>query len=200
MKQPTPQCVRDFWAHMQKEYGSIIVPKADSEVMKLVAGLLNLIDIQDDDVFMKRFTTTLGNRIYIPFEIGVPGIYDLWDQICVCVHEHQHIVQGQREGWMTFGSRYLVSPSYRANYEAEAYGCNMELEFWHAGAGFNPYLYGIRRVEGLKNYGCKPEHIEQAKQTINLRANLLTLGGVENETTQCALAWLNEHAPELSGL
>jgi hypothetical protein len=187
---------------MQKEYGSDVVPKADSELMKLVAGFLDVTDILDDEAFMERFTTTLHNNIYIPFGIGVvQANRSLWSQIRTCVHEHQHIEQGNREGWLTFGGQYLTSKANRANYEAEAYGCDMEMEFWHRGAGFDPRAYGTRRVETLKNYGCgSPVYISQAKQTIALRADVLKQGGVENKCSQLAIAWLNEHAPHLCGL
>jgi hypothetical protein len=200
MSEPTQQQVRSFWAYLQKQYGSQVVQKADSELMKLVAGFLDVVDIQDDEVFLKRFTTTLINRIYIPFELGVPGTYSLWGQIRLCVHEHQHIEQGQREGWIKFGGEYLTSPSRRANYEAEAFGCDMEMQYWREGSSFNAKAYGQRRVEVLKMYGCKPEHIEQAKQAITIRADVLLQGGVENKCSQFAIAWLNKNAPELCGL
>jgi hypothetical protein len=199
MTEPTKAVVVAFWEYMQGEYGSEVIPKADSELMKLVAKFLDVAGIQDDETFMTRFTTTLHNNIYVPYEIG-GSTRRLWSQIRTCVHEHQHIEQGEREGWITFGGRYLTSPSFRANYEAEAFGCDMELEYWRQGQGFDPHAYGTRRVEVLKMYGCKPEHIEQAKQTISLRADVLLQGGVENKCSQLAMAWLNEHAPELCGL
>lgn len=200
MSEPTQQLVLDFWAHMQKEYGSDVIQKADSDLMKLVAKFLDVAGIQDDETFMTRFTTTLHNNIYIPFTLGDPSTRSLWSQIRLCVHEHQHIEQGQREGWIKFGGEYLTSPSYRANYEAEAFGCDMEMEYWRQGTGFDAKAYGQRRVEVLKMYGCKPEHIEQAKQTIALRADVLVQGGLENKCSQLAVAWLNVNAPELCGL
>jgi len=197
--EPTPVVVRNFWDFMSEGYESDVIPKADSELMKLVAGFLDVTGILDDETFMENFTTTLHNNIYIPFEIGDPK-RDLWSQIRTCVHEHQHIEQGNRDGWIEFGGLYLTSPAFRANYEAEAYGCDMELEFWRQGQSFDAKAYGQRRVETLKNYGCKPEHIEQAKQTIAIRAGVLAQGGLENKCSQLAVAWLNQHAPELCGL
>jgi len=202
MNEPTPELVKSFWAYMQGEYDSDVIQKADSDLMKLVAKFLDVASIQDDETFMSRFTTTLHNNIYIPFELGVVPDqgYSLWGQICLCVHEHQHIEQGNREGWVKFSGEYLTSPASRANYEAEAFGCNMEMEYWRNGTNFNAKAYGQQRVEVLSMYGCKPEHIEQAKQTITIRAEVLLQGGMENKCTQLAVAWLNEHAPELCGL
>jgi hypothetical protein len=187
---------------MQTKYDSNVIQKADSELMKLVAKFLDVAGIQDDETFMTRFTTTLHNNIYIPFELGVVPAqgYSLWGQIRLCVHEHQHIEQGQREGWIKFGGEYLTSPSYRANYEAEAFGCDMELQYWREGTSFNALAYGQRRVEVLKMYGCKHEHIEQAQQTIAIRAGVLLQGGLENKCSQLAVSWLNQHAPQLCGL
>jgi hypothetical protein len=200
MSEPTPELVKNFWAYMQAQYGSEVVQKADSNLMKLVAKCLDIANIQDDAVFMKRFTTTLIKTIYIPFELGTTDTRSLWSQIRLCVHEHQHIEQGEREGWPTFTVQYLTDPAFRANFEAEAFGCDMEMEYWRQGTGFDPLAYGQKRVEVLKLYGCKPEHIEQAKQTIALRADVLVQGGVENKCSQLAIDWLNTHAPELCGL
>jgi hypothetical protein len=200
MSEPTSDVVKGLWAYMQQEYGSDLIQKADSTLMKLIAKFLDVAGIQDDDEFMKDFTTTLHNNIYIPFELGDTSTRSLWSQIRLCVHEHQHIEQGQRDGWIKFGGRYLTSPAHRANYEAEAYGCDMELEYWHRGTSFDAKAYGQRRVEVLSSYGCKTQHVEQAKQTIAIRADVLVRGGLENKCSQLAIAWLNEHAPELCGL
>jgi hypothetical protein len=200
MSEPTKQHVLDFWAYMQAQYGSDVIQKADSDLMKLVAQFLDVAGIQDDETFMTRFTTTLHNNIYIPFVLGTIDTRSLWSQIRLCVHEHQHIEQGNREGWVTFGGQYLTSPAFRANFEAEAFGCDMEMEYWRQGQSFDALAYGQRRVEVLKMYGCKPEHVEQAKQTIAIRAGVLLRGGVENKCSQLAFDWLNTHAPELCGL
>lgn len=201
MIEPTPATVEAFWKHMCQAFDSTVVPKASSEVMHLVAGFLDVVGIQDNEVFMKHFTTTLGKRIYIPFKVGVPGIYRLWDQLRICVHEHQHIEQGERDGWIIFGGRYLTSPSYRANYEAEAFGCDMEMEYWHRGPhGFSAHAFGYQRALSLENYGCRPEHVEQARQSLDIRAGIVMQGGVESKASQVAITWLNEHVPELSSL
>lgn len=191
--------VKAFWKHMQGEYNSKVIPKAEAADMKLVATFLDALGIQDDDVFMNRFTTTIKRRIYIPFEVGVANkYYDLWGQIVVCVHEHQHIEQGDRDGWLTFGGQYLTSSSHRANYEAEAYGCNLEMNAWRAGTTIDFDAMSDRYAKGLKNYGCSAEDIEQARKALTLRARVVAAGGVENRASQRAMAWLNEFAPELS--
>lgn len=189
-----PETVKEFWAYMQSQYHSNVVAKNDSAVMEAAAALLEALKIQDKETFLKRFTTTLGRTIYIPFEIGVENeYYSLWGQVRVCVHEHQHIEQGDRDGWVIFGGRYLTSTSYRANYEAEAYGCDMEMEFWVDNMSTQELVeFGNQRAEGLRNYGCKEEDIEQAKQVLSLRAALVAQGVVETRSSQRAIEWLEK--------
>jgi hypothetical protein len=107
------------------------------------------------------------------------------------------VEQGDRDGWVTFGGHYVTSTSYRANYEAEAYGCDMEMEFWRHGATFDLIAFGNSRAEGLRNYGCKEEDIEQAKQVLAIRAGIVIQGGIETRSAQRAIEWLEKNAPEL---
>lgn len=190
----TSQLVKDFWSYMQGVFGSCVEQKNEAAIMTIAAALLNTLKIQNKDQFMRGFVTTLYNTIYIPFEIGINDErWDLWDQICVCVHEHQHIEQGERDGWVTFVSRYLTSSSYRASYEAEAYGCNLEMEFWRTGK-----IIDIgARVSSLKNYGCKDDDIEMAKHILDFRAEVVSKGVVENKSSVTAIEWLDVHAGSL---
>ncbi|MCJ7759715.1 hypothetical protein MUP59_01035 [Candidatus Bathyarchaeota archaeon] len=190
----TPQLVKDFWSYMQGVFGSCVEQKNEAAVMKMAVALLSVLKIQNKDQFMKDFVTTLYNTIYIPFEIGInDDHWDLWDQICVCVHEHQHIVQGERDCWVTFVSRYLTSTSFRAGYEAEAYGCNLEMEFWRTGKIIDTGA----RVFSLKNYGCKDDDIEMAKRILDVRAEVVRQGVVENKSSITAIKWLDVHADSL---
>lgn len=192
----TPEQVKDFWAFMQKEYGSKVVQKDDSLTMKAAAELLNALGIQDKETFMKTFTTTLYETIYIPFELGVEepgGHYTLWSQIRVCVHEHQHIVQGNRDGWPVFASRYLASSSYRAGYEAEAFGSDMEMEYWKT----KQIIDIPSRAAILKSYGCSTTDIDMTVSMLKIRATMVSHGTVLNPTSLAAIKWLDEHVPGL---
>ena len=83
---------------MQDHFRTSVINKSSALEMQLVARGLEALGIQRKDRFLKNFTTTIGRRIYTPFEVGSPkGGWDLWHQIVICVHEHQHVVQ-QREG------------------------------------------------------------------------------------------------------
>jgi len=196
----TSQRVRDFWLHMQNEFGSSVVQKDESAVMKAAASLLDVLDIQDKEQFMKDFVTTLHRTIYIPFIVGVEGSgghWSLWSQIRVCVHENQHVVQSDRDGLPEFAARYLTSSSFRAGYEAEAYGCDLEMEFWRQGANFNPYDFALQRAQGLKSYGCSEGDIDQAATMLALRAGVVVQGVVETKSSQVAIEWLENNVPGL---
>ena len=111
----SPELVRDFWRHMTGAYGTRVIDKSSAWEMRLVGMFLARINVLDEEEFLRRFTTTIGKRIYTPFEVGVPDEhYDLWSQISVCVHEHQHVEQLLRDGWLKFAGRYLVSSVGRA--------------------------------------------------------------------------------------
>jgi hypothetical protein len=186
---------------MQKEFGFTVVQKDDSELMKVVGTLLDIFGVQDKEQFMKDFVTTIGKTIYPCFKIGEPTHDDrwsLWAQVRVCVHECQHVVQGGREGWATFDSRYVTSSSFRAGYEAEAYGADMEMEWWRLGPSrFDPYKFAQDRPQSLKNYGCKEAEIEQAIQTLTIRAGIVFQGAIETQASQVAIPWLEANVPGL---
>jgi len=198
----TPELTRDFWDHMLKEFGAVATQKGDAELMKVVATVLDAFGVQDKEQFMKDFVTTLGRTIYIPFEVGIESdkwpTWTVWAQVRVCVHECGHVVQGNREGWATFDSRYVTSSSFRAGYEAECYGCDMEMEFWRLGSsGFDPFRFAQERPLSLKNYGCKEAEIEQAQQMLTIRAGLVAQGVVETRAAQVAIPWLEANVPDL---
>lgn len=198
MSEPSADTVQAFWAYMSEAYGSTIVPKATASEMKLVAAFLDALKIQDEETFMKRFTTTIGKRVYTPFEIGVPNeFYSLWGQVRVCVHEHQHVEQGEREGWAEFDIKYVTSASFRAGFEAEAFGCDMEMEYWHQGSALNLEQFAQDRPLVLKSYGCSDEDIEQARQMLSIRAGVIGQGVIETASARRAIAWLETFAPQL---
>jgi len=188
-----PEEVWAFWRFMQDHYRTTVVNKRDALEMQLVAQALDALGIQSRDRFLRNFTTTLGRRIYTPFEVGSPrGGWDLWSQVVICVHEHQHVVQHDREG-LSFEVSYLADRAARARWEAEAYRSNLELHFWRYGT-----TPSARRIaEILGDYGCRPEDVDVAAKSLALSAVSVRKGAVINEATHVALGWLDEHEPRL---
>lgn len=188
-----PEEVWAFWRFMQDHYRTTVVNKRDALEMQFVAQALDALGIQSRDRFLRNFTTTLGRRIYTPFEVGSPrGGWDLWSQVVICVHEHQHVVQHDREG-LSFEVSYLADRAARARWEAEAYRSNLELHFWRYGT-----TPSARRIaEVLGDYGCRPEDVDVAAKSLALSAVSIRKGAVINEATHVALGWLDEHVPRL---
>ena len=188
-----PEEVWAFWRFMQDHYRTTVVNKRDALEMRLVAQALDALGIQSRDRFLRNFTTTLGRRIYTPFEVGSPrGGWDLWSQVVICVHEHQHVVQHDREG-LSFEVSYLADRAARARWEAEAYRSNLEMQFWRTGT--TPSAQ--RTASVLKDYGCRDEDIEVTAKSLALSVVSVRKGAVINEATHVALGWLDEHVPRL---
>ena len=187
----TAKIVKSLWGSMEKKFGSSTMQKDDSLLMAAIAEFLSFAGIpgmQEKEKFLHGFVTTLGKRIYIPFLVGDTSTgWDLWSQIKVCVHEHQHIIQGGRDGWITFGKRYLTSSTHRAAYEAEAYGCDMEMEYWRTGNMLDP----AELANKLIGYGCSKEDAEMAHKILGIRADMLVNGGIENMSSIIAIEFLD---------
>jgi hypothetical protein len=188
-----PEEVWAFWRFMQDHFRTSVINKRSALEMQLVARGLEALGIQSKDRFLKNFTTTIGRRIYTPFEVGSPkGGWDLWHQIVISVHEHQHVVQHDREG-LAYEVSYLADRAARARWEAEAYRSNLELQFWRTGT--TPSAQ--RMAEMLSDYGCRPEDVDVAAKSLALSAVSVRRGAVINEATHVALRWLDEHVPRL---
>jgi len=110
-----PEEVWAFWRFMQDHFRTSVINKSSALEMQLVARGLEALGVQSKEFFLKNFTTTIGRRIYTPFEVGSPkGGWDLWHQVVICVHEHQHVVQHDREG-LAYEVSYLADRAARAN-------------------------------------------------------------------------------------
>jgi hypothetical protein len=172
-----PEEVWAFWRFMQDHFRTSVINKNSALEMQLVA----------------RGLEALGRRIYTPFEVGSPkGGWDLWHQIVICVHEHQHVVQHDREG-LAYEVSYLADRAARARWEAEAYRSNLEMQFWRTGT--TPSAQATASV--LKDYGCRDEDIEVTAKSLALSAISVKKGAIINEATHVALGWLDEHLPRL---
>ena len=164
--------------------------------MGLIATFLDSLGITDKSKFLSSFTTTIGRKIYTPFDIGVETEkHSLWSQIVICVHEHQHIVQHDREEAL-FEITYLTDSDSRCRYEIEAYRSNLEINYWRYGK--TPNAKQLAQV--LENYGCSEVQISIAAQALTLANVSIRQGIVTNEASMVALGYLNtnlEHLKEV---
>ena len=187
MRDITPDMVVGLWDAMSDHYGSTIADKEDSDIMQLAGRALGIMGILDPVRFMEVYTTTIGDTIYTPFEIGVPGNgYSLIGQISICVHEHQHVIQWKRKK-LRFMLEYLTDSALRARYEVEAMQCNMEIQWW-----YNRTLPDIpRSALKLKDYNCTPEDIAVAARSFKMISKVVGRGGVSTEASTVALSYLS---------
>ena len=174
----------DFWRHLSAHYGTVVLKKAESPLMKACGTGLSLLRLQTRPEFMKRYTTVINRRIYLPYALDEPGSdAALWGRIATAVHEHQHVVQAAEVGFAHFASRYLLSARSRARWEAEAYATEIELMRW-AGRTTRT-IESI--VDGLKAYGCDAPARAEAREELTRfsEANEPRL-----EATLVAVPWL----------
>ncbi len=194
MTEPTPDLVRAFWAYMTDHFSSHVVPKSSAVEMRLVSSTLSTLGILDATTFLTKYATTIGHRIYLPFEPGVAtSDWPLWGQMTVCVHENQHVVHYDLLGALAYGYRYLTSPSQRARFEAEAYRSNLEMDWWRYGKLADPAELANR----LRAYGASEVDVAMARATLSASGESVRHGAMINPSTVAAIAWLNEHAPTL---
>lgn len=185
----TPEIVVGAWAHLEDHFDSRRARKSDAE-MRMVAAMLDKMGIVDASAFLSRFTTTIGRTIYTPFEVGDPETHSLRSQLLICAHEHHHVWQFAQDP-ARFAWRYVSDSARRAAYEADAFRCNQEVNFWLRGTVPEPEA----TAEGLRHYACSDTDVKVA--TVALRSSAVTAraGGVVNEASQVMIDWLEEHMP-----
>ena len=91
-----------------------------------------------------------------------------------------------------FDERYLLDPAYRAFYEAHAYICNCEMDFWRTGQLQDATALGER----LYSYACKKPDVDDAIATLKRLQDIVVQGGIVSESFRYAKLWLDQH-PEL---
>lgn len=194
MAQLTPMTVRALWDYLERRYNSEVVDKRRAPEMWAAAWFVKRFAKIPVGVFMSRYATTIGRRIYVPFTIGQPEPgFPLWTQCLLAVHEHQHIEQVKRHGWFRFVLRYLGSSRARSMFEADAYRTALELEHWRSGTILSPALYASK----LRDYGASADDIKAAEQILISTARSIKRGAIITPAAKIAIAWLNEHAPDL---
>lgn len=190
----TPELVATFWQYMTHHYGASVIDKRNAADMQVVSALLGKLGIVDRQAFLQHFATTIGHRIYIPFQVGIANAdWSLWGQIMVCTHECQHIVQYDDLGPIKFAWQYIAKTAGRARLEAEAYRCQLELHFWRTGQ----LLSAHELASSLKSYAVTDADIQVAETILRMSAESIRRGAVINPASRVALDWLNVHAPEL---
>src|SRR5207244_13035308 len=132
-------------------------------MLLVAARLLDAIGVRYRDSWLNQCATTIGRRIYVPFTVGDASTLDLWSQVVLCVHEHQHVVQHDKLG-LRYELNYLTSKAARARYEAEAYRSELELAAWRGQPLPNPHQLAL----SLSGYGVTDADREVAARLFQL--------------------------------
>ncbi len=144
---------------MAREYRFTVVPKASAWEARAAGSVLAALGIQDRDTFLRKYVTTVGRRIYVPFTVGVAQEgWSLLAQLAVVAHECTHLEQEDRDGWW-YSWNYLTNTRKRAAYEVQGYRTTMEVEWTLTGeTGWDP--------EGLRTYGCSAQDVLWARSEL----------------------------------
>lgn len=186
----TGKNVKAFWAYMCKKYNCTVIDKKSADEMKIVAWFLDLMDITDDSEFLDKYATTIGRRIYVPFEIGKGNYWQLLQQVAVCVHECQHVVQYSRDK-SKFVFSYLYSDAARTHYETDAMRCNMEM-YWF----FTSRLLSASSLANkLRYYGVGSADRRVAKKHLVISGEVVKRGGVVMGPSKVAIKWWKRRVP-----
>jgi len=110
---------------IKDEFSSFkIVKKSDSLFMKIIYYLLLIITFGTQKVFMKSYTTTIGNTVYVSSNWER---YSVFSKVSLLRHERVHMRQAKKYGMFLYSFLYLMFPLpvglayYRAKFEKEAY-------------------------------------------------------------------------------
>jgi len=186
-RQLTGKDVIAFWKYMGSKYGFRVVQKANAEEMQAIGWALDMMGVQSQTDFMRKYTTTIGTTVYVPFKIGKGNQTQLRSQIITCVHESEHVVQFKRNrGRFIFN--YLSSDAARAHYEAEAYLTNMEMYFFFTGT----VLAAGTLANTLRGYGVGHADIRVTKKHLSIAAKVVRNGDVISNTSKTAIRWLKK--------
>jgi len=180
----TSKIVKDLHRYMARVYKFKIIDKADAAEMRLVAQFIGRFIMMKDEDFLKRFATTIGDRVYLPYTPGEGSKYQLFKQICTITHEARHVYDFRRHPWEM--GTYLFSKSSRTESEFRAYSTYLYLYWWRYGR--LPNMTALARK--IRVYGCDSENERVLYGCLRMTAPIVKRGHVANSVAKRALRWL----------
>lgn len=182
----TPEITAEFWERMCRHYGTRVIAKDRAPEMHFAGHALSLLGIMSHTTFMERYTTVWGRRIYPCFAVGDGDEDALWGQVVICTHEHQHVEQYRRDGFLRYTGTYLLDSRARALYEAEAYGCNLELAWLKHRSMPTPDVMARKLIA----YGCDEGDVAAARDHFASLVFRIKSGTYRSAAVERALAIL----------
>lgn len=186
----TSDLVRSFAGYMIDRFDANLIRKTDAFEMRAVGWFLDSMGILDKTRFMHGFATTLGRRIYLPFEPGDMSLQvSLWSQVVTIVHECQHVYQYDLLGPTKFTYKYLGSTAGRTALEVEAYSTAIELEWWRTGRKVAPEPL----AQLMKDYAVSALDIKVAEVALRCIAETVWRGAVVTVASRAAINWFERY-------
>jgi len=179
----TEKNVKAFHKYMAAKFKAEIVNKDDKVSMEIIDWALGLMGVMDKGEFLKRYAITIGDRIYIPYEIGKGTMAQKVGQIILICHEMTHVIQGELDHAMKL--KYLMSKSRRAHMESEAMHCNLEMYYWY----YQKNLPVSALVKALEAYSLRDEDIAVAQTHLKVYSMITSRGVVASPVSKAAIAW-----------
>lgn len=155
---------RRVWSALAAKHKATIVNKDSSWQMKTAAAFLGLAGFLDPATFMKRYATTIGTKIYLPFTPGLQvngSTWSAWKQIVNAPHEIMHVLM-YRSGRIEYNWDYAFNTRRRAQIECECMATALEVSSW---AGV-PCADAYSMAAKLQDYGCSPADISHAEERL----------------------------------
>ena len=177
--------IQKMWQELAQAHHARLLLKSRSLLMRFAGAFLAAFRIQKPGEFIQHYATTIGRRIYLPFEPGDAKACPLWHQVVLCAHELRHVEQFQREGLIRFAAKYLLFPSARARYEADALQCNVEL-FWIR-TGQLPDLQKL--ADSLTGYALTQKAKALVFSLLQQSARRILEGRFQEFASSSTLAW-----------
>lgn len=187
-------------AHLQAAYGFTVEPKEDSTLMKAVAygmaavGWLGIGGVPDTSDFLTRYATTITTTMYLPktFRDSPATLLEVVPHECCHVRQnHAHTV--------LFPWLYLENPSYRVQYETDAYATGLAVRCWLTGrkpdeAEVDAVVAGL-----VKGYHLRAQDAAQARASMLSHMESIRDGIYNTEVARKAIAYLEANYPDLKG-
>jgi hypothetical protein len=178
-------------------FGAKIIHKEDSTSMMAVAigmdvgRLFGAKGIAPAADFMSKFTTTIGNRIYMPAVHRSPP--DRFVE--VATHEFEHVDQWNRAHvempWL-----YLTEPEARVHYEADAYAAGLAITYWLTGLlPADTVEHAVALLVG--SYHLRPEDANLATDLLRSHVASIKSGLAMSKAARVAIEWFTTNHPDL---
>ncbi len=188
MVEVTPEILFALNAHLSAQFRTRLIDKDDAVEMQMVSQFLDDLGVMDSEVFLDRFTTTIGRTIYLSFDLGEGE--NLLSQARTLAHENQHARQFVRDGGMKFSFYYLADSAKRAAYEAEAYTTTMEAHWLLTGELLDP----VALADNLVYYAVTNADVATVEKRLSLVAKTIEAGGIITEAGKSVKVFLNQYA------